>query len=77
MKAKVQSNVNKFEPAVIEITIESEDELCGLWHRFHIATARLGSVSIGGVRMPKDGDAAYIPWNIIDDLCRERGLRRD
>ena len=37
MKVEIKETETKFEPITITLTIESEEELCDLWHRINLA----------------------------------------
>lgn len=66
-------NSNSFEPLTLEITIESEDELRELWHRFNIERSVFTSTNY--VDPPMCGH--YTPvWKQIDSVCASRGLKK-
>lgn len=43
MQAKVKESSSGFKPIKIELVIESEQELCDLWHRLNVSTGELGA----------------------------------
>jgi len=54
MKAKIIEKENKFEPITIELTIESEEELCDLWHR--VNTNEIEIISTNDLKHKANGD---------------------
>jgi len=45
MKVEVKQVEKKFEPIELVITIESEEELCSLWHRLNLSPSVVNSNS--------------------------------
>lgn len=76
MKAKIKETESVFEPIVLEITIESEEDLCDLWHRFNSCSTRFTeSPEIKHpVRSNSVGSTAV--WTEINDLAKAKGLKR-
>ena len=74
MKIEEINKKTEFQPIVLKVTIETEQELCNLWHRFN-----LGTVDV--LRHSSDGIVKYEPlhsdddWEFIDNLFESRGLK--
>ncbi len=75
MIVKVKEVVKKFEPIELNITIETEEELCDLWHRLNISDP----VVLGGItdklkyNLIEDRD--YKLWSKIDELVESNNLK--
>ena len=73
MKIEEINKKQEFQPIELKITIESEEELCNLWHRFNLSK---GYVFEGSTK-----DVKYEPlhsnddWKFIDNLFKSRGLK--
>ena len=71
---RIQSRKNKFTPVVIEIQIESLDEVLDLWHRSNIShNALCEAVSSCGGKAPLPQGTYVAPlWKIIDEIWMEQ-----
>jgi len=72
MKVQVKEDSKKFEPIELTLTIESEEELCNLWHRFDI-------VDLSNPRNHQDCVDYTVmnmrdTWKVIDELVKQRNL---
>lgn len=68
MKANVDRQSRKFNPIHINLVIESEDELCELWHRLNISVEKLKKTASGDVPFPTvTGNKNSALWDIIDN----------
>ena len=77
MKAELNTKEKpQFEPIKITITIESEEELCDLYHRINIGTGSLESVDYEPLNSLKYGFSsnALNLFNVLDDLIHSRNL---
>jgi len=77
MKAEVINKKLSFEPIEIKLVIENEDELKALWHRLNVSLDNVIKHSGESVSYPKQkyGFADEILWNILDNICIQRGLK--
>ena len=79
MKISIVKQEKTFKPIVLNITIESEEELCALWHRMNIAGIKIKeSPDYSGtdhlVHGPESFDTHEL-WEELDSLVRGRDLR--
>lgn len=74
MQVKNKEDDEKFKPITLEIVIESEEELCSLWHRLNINSEQLDPVysSKDTLKYPIRNDR--ILWEHLDGLVRKRNL---
>jgi hypothetical protein len=74
MKIEEVNKEKEFQPIELKITIESEEELCNLWHRFNVGRNQILEGSTTGV-------VKYEPlhsnddWDVIDEIFEARGLK--
>jgi len=74
MKAKIIEKENKFEPITIELTIESEEELCDLWHR--VNTNEIEIISTNDLKHKANGDGCDELYNILNEYVHVLNLRK-
>ena len=72
MKIQVKEESNKFEPIELTLTIESEEELCDLWHRFNASVYDIDKESVDYLK--HKSITLYDKWEVIDDLVKQRNL---
>lgn len=79
MKVKVKETEKKFEPIKLTITIESEEELCNLWHRLNIASYSIENdeyyVSKRRLKYFVNGDC-YVLWSKLDMIIDKCNLKK-
>jgi hypothetical protein len=69
MKTNIK-DTQQFNPIVIELTIETPEELDELYGRFNVATGTVESDSFTGTELPSN--LFYDAWSKVDDICRKR-----
>lgn len=74
MKAKIKETESVFEPIVIKLTIESEEELCDLWQRTNCTGSEIRDS--GAIKFGTNGSSSGALWRALDDLAESRGLKR-
>jgi len=80
MKAKIieKEKEKKFEPIVVELTIESEEELCDLWHRLNISPSTIeafDNYNIGQLKYGVYGKSNSF-WLAINKFVAEKNLSK-
>lgn len=76
MKIKVNKNAPKFESIKLKITIESEEELCNLWHRINAAGV-IFNKEYGSLNDVKHGVmASHELWEVLNKLAIENNLKK-
>lgn len=74
---KVTEKAKTFEPIEIKITIESEEELCDLWHRTYVnPNVLLNSYLKDILKFNADGNSCTELYKIIDKYVTDRKLRQ-
>jgi hypothetical protein len=74
MKAAIKDT--GFVPVVITLTIESEAELCGLWHRVNVRGSVIESDS-NNERVPLVGISSPVPlWDALNREIIARGIKK-
>ena len=72
MKISIVKQEKTFKPIVLNITIESEEELCALWHRMNIAGSTIRDTSqYSGTNDLKHDPTSACPqllWRELDGL---------
>ena len=75
MKVKVRTIEEIFQPIELVITIENEQDLINLWHRFYLNQDDVNKNTSNQLKGAMcHGNNATI-WNKLDDLVIERNLR--
>ena len=65
----------KFEPIELKITIETQDELCELWHRMNISIRRVMKNSNDDLMRFNDSEEYCGElWDMLDSEAIRRGL---
>ena len=78
MKLEIE-NKEKFTPIELKITIESEADLCELWHRFNIGDYTLeGKEPYNSKHILKHlkGEGDYRLWKELDKLVDKLNLKK-
>lgn len=75
MKAEIKIEDQKFNPIKIELTIESEQELCDLWHRFNASKAHIDK-TIDDVLKHKSKAVHYELFNLLDKAVQKLNLNK-
>ena len=80
MKVEVKEKTKTFEPIEIKLTIESEEELCDLWHRVNLGANILKKyhedyqdLKYKTMYDSHRGDSLF---GTLDDLVLSRDLKR-
>ena len=73
MKIEEINKKQEFQPIELKITIESEKDLCDLWHRFNTSIYNVnkegrGKLKFGAIRNQH-------VWRFIDNIVKSRGLK--
>jgi hypothetical protein len=67
MKVTVKENENEtFKPITIELVIESEEELCNLYHRVNLDKADVNEKTEAGLKFEADA-SDYDLWEVLDN----------
>lgn len=77
MKVKVKRKEG-FTPIKLTITIESEEELCNLWHRSNITAGKIHTSNyICGKDLKYEAsDSDTSLWEKLDELVKIHGLEK-
>lgn len=71
MKIEVKENA-VFQPIELKLVIETEEELCDLWHRLNAGS---NSVNKGSSKIKYEAnDCNYELWNQIDKFIKKYNL---
>tara|TARA_R110002167_G_C12681596_1_gene651532 strand:- start:369 stop:596 length:228 start_codon:yes stop_codon:yes gene_type:complete len=75
MKVEVEDQVKEFKPIKLTITIETEEELCSLWHRLNAAKDTFSKDS--GSHYLKHGVISdYVLWHRLEELVNVNNLNK-
>ena len=82
MKVKIKEIHKDFPLIELTLTIESENELIGVWHRFNMGLCVLKKSNIymiddeypGLVKAIKGNSGSYEVWDRINDIVTERNI---
>jgi hypothetical protein len=66
MKVEVEDQAKEFKPIKLTITIETEAELCSLWHRLNAANDVVENHSGESLKHGVSDD--YELWNTLEEL---------
>jgi hypothetical protein len=73
MKVELEEQVKEFKPIKLTITIETEEELCSLWHRLNAAQATV--LKSSGSHYLKHGViTSYELWEKLENLVHANNL---
>ena len=72
MKVEVKQVEKKFEPIELVITIESEEELCDMWHRMNLNSRQVNNNS-EGLKHKANDDQDYL-FDKLDKLVEDFNL---
>tara|TARA_R110000737_G_scaffold329609_1_gene344881 strand:- start:57 stop:284 length:228 start_codon:yes stop_codon:yes gene_type:complete len=73
MIVEVEEQVKEFKPIKLTITIETEEELCSLWHRLNASDQKVLKVS--GSHYLKHGVISdYKLWSRLQELVNTNNL---
>jgi len=74
MKVIRKEDKKRFNPIELTITIESEEELCDMWHRLNAAASYINDNVLH--RLKHDAQGGVTPlFNTLSDLIDENNLR--
>lgn len=73
---KVTSEENKFQPIVLTITIESEEELCDLWHRTGCSSYIINDSAGDLLKFPAEPDLASNLFWKLNELVEKHNLKK-
>jgi hypothetical protein len=74
MKAKIIREFVKFTPVVLQITIESRDELFELWHRLNMSEEDLEECEANVSHVPMPNMPSYCHYDFfqtVDDIVKQ------
>ena len=74
MKVEVKTEEKKFEPIELTITIESEEELCSLWHRMNALNSEINPIRAKDVLKHKCENELNDLFKVLDKLAKQRNL---
>lgn len=74
MKVKVNTQKSTFQPIELVITIENEQDLVNLWHRFNVSEAVINKNNSNHFNGKMCTDDHYDIFDKLDDLAIERNL---
>lgn len=74
MKVEVKDQ-ETFKPITIELVIESEEELCNLWHRMNISADNINKNKTTDLYYGPD-DSDYTLFNKLDNLVTQLNLKK-
>jgi len=75
MKVETNFENKKFDPIELKITIESEEELYELWHRFNASIMALRSDNIK-IYPLENANLTGPVWYKINDIVKELNLKK-
>lgn len=75
MKTEINIEDQKFRPIKLEIIIESEEELCDLWHRSNASKAQIDK-TIEDVLKHKSKAVNYELFNLLDNAVHKLNLKK-
>ena len=75
MKVEVEDQVKEFKPIKLTITIETEKELCSLWHRLNAAKATVLKSS-GSLYLKHGVITSYELWEKLEELVNVNNLNK-
>lgn len=72
MKVEVKEKEKEFQPIELAITIESEEELCSLWHRMNESATYINKNILHELKYEAKRDVVL--FNKLDELVESRNL---
>lgn len=75
MKVEVNEKEKGFQPIKLKITIESEQELCSLWHRMNVSVSNVNDYS-GDILKYKSTDKDVCLFNKLNQLVKTNNLKK-
>ena len=70
----VEENKKVFKPIKLKLVIETERELCDLWHRLGLLGRDVNEMSNGYSKYGADSAISF--WNTVDNLIESNNLRK-
>lgn len=70
MKAEITSKKKEFEPITIELTIESEEELCNLWLRASLGPYIINKETVSVLKFNADHSDSGLFYALDDEVKR-------
>lgn len=74
MKITIDAFNKHFKPIGLNIVIESEEELCNLWHRFNISPDNVNNGS-DVIQYPANDSTDTELFDLLDALVNSRKLK--
>ena len=75
MKVELEEQVKEFKPIKLTITIETEEELCSLWHRLNASKATV--LKDSGSHYLKHGVSTnHVLWCRLEELVNVNNLNK-
>lgn len=74
MKIEVKENA-VFQPIELKLVIETEEELCDLWHRINVCTDAINNES-DGLKHQANNNATKL-WKELDNLITKYNLNNE
>jgi len=73
---KVKVNNKEFQPIELTITIESEKELCDLWHRLNLSKNEIDSYINTKLKYESSTQSSFSLWEILNNLVKKYNLKK-
>lgn len=78
MQQKITSyHPRGFSPFILEIKVETKEELFELWHRINLSNDEVKRLSDKKSLPFWDHGRTWDLWQLLDRLCIEMGFRKD
>ena len=75
MKVKVNTQKETFQPIELVITIENEQDLINLWHRFYLTKLTVNNSTTDFFNGKMCTDDHFDIFDVLNDLAIERNLK--
>ena len=75
MKIEVKNNVG-FQPIELKLTIESERELCNLWHRMNVSEDTVNRNTNEDIRYMCNDEGTLEFWRELNQLVIKHNLEK-
>tara|TARA_R110000744_G_scaffold148351_2_gene261425 strand:- start:26380 stop:26604 length:225 start_codon:yes stop_codon:yes gene_type:complete len=74
MEIKINQEESEFKPIEITITLQSEEDLCSLWHRFNVSKKTVNKESEDSIKY--ECAENYKIWKVLDILVDKNNLNK-
>ena len=74
MEIKINQEESEFKPIEITITLQSEEDLCSLWHRFNVSKITVNKDSEHSIKY--ECAENYNIWKVLDILVDKNNLNK-